>query len=257
VIAVVIVVATFAPVARVGIALTASNLSGCRVGTWNAFTRIARTPLSARTPNTVVSLPKIAVSLPKVAVSLPKMVTAYLRKHGAFPAAVPKTFETRRGLRPTEDILIRFVLEYLHIPYDAAIENKDVPYNSHERWEYCTWDGHALHVDYCDNRSDALHEIAHWLVSSRARRALPNYGLGTGNSGKNSLHELLGHRGQREEERASILGIEIERAFHQEWERTFINHQWDNADDPALYAKCRAWLSKRFLLLPPPSLPLT
>lgn len=98
-----------------------------------------------------------------------------------------------------------------------------------------TWDGKIWHFARLKNEADILHEIAHWIVSPAAARALPNYGLGTdpddgpftmqnlrpfldaagigeavrtlGRLAPDRLLELLDEKADREEELATVVTL--------------------------------------------------
>jgi len=73
-----------------------------------------------------------------------------------------------------------------------------------------------------------IHDIAHYVVASRRRRKLPEFGLG-------SSPDITRFRGklvvspkfaQKEEALASALGIYWEREFGMDWKSTFEDHYW-------------------------------
>jgi len=101
-------------------------------------------------------------------------------------------------VKNTRDVL--YVLDYYRMPYTLKKVDEDV----------ATWDGEKLWVGMLDtNRPDfLLHELAHWLISSR--RNLPNYGLGQSpDGGPDTKLSLSKEKAQLEEGRAALLGVII------------------------------------------------
>lgn len=99
-----------------------------------------------------------------------------------------------------------------------------------ERRKWCPeeaehpWSGRALHLKYTSGMivSDLCHDIAHWLVSAPERRVSPHFGL----------YDLALKRADAEEERASVLGILIERHMSVgNWKSTWEWHNWDQRGD--------------------------
>jgi hypothetical protein len=92
-----------------------------------------------------------------------------------------------------------------------------------------TWDGSLLRLAPCDaNSSDMFHELAHWLICSKRRRASPEYGLGTSRTALcYAKTEMRLRTCNKEESNASALGIAIERHLGFDWERTVRSHNWE------------------------------
>lgn len=100
------------------------------------------------------------------------------------------------------------------------------------------WDGKAIYLENLYDYSHLIHEIAHWLVASKKRRKLPEFGLGDPNgfgiTGDNLLI-LTFKKAQAEEERASAIGILAEKFLGFDWKRTYVYHNWN--DDPKIRRK--------------------
>tara|TARA_Y100001970_G_scaffold248983_2_gene319089 strand:- start:21554 stop:22318 length:765 start_codon:yes stop_codon:yes gene_type:complete len=100
-----------------------------------------------------------------------------------------------------------------------------------------SWDGTAVRTGSA--ASVLIHEVAHWLVASPERRALPDFGLGPGpETGRTELAEAARCVGddKREEEEllASLLGILLEASLGQPAISAFIEQNWLEAwDRPA------------------------
>lgn len=104
----------------------------------------------------------------------------------------------------------------------------------------------ALHWDGTDcaykgdTLSNALHELAHWMVADPERREVPNFGLGSSPSDNApwSDDEAMGefHRAnervvpepEEEEMDASVLGICYEYHLGLDAASTLESHSWDN-----------------------------
>lgn len=82
--------------------------------------------------------------------------------------------------------------------------------------------------------SDVLHHFAHYLVASGDRRKLPEFGLGPGfDTGKDDKAKdaaiITGYDAQREEGKASCLGILMERELGMNWKNTYKEHGWNES----------------------------
>jgi len=84
--------------------------------------------------------------------------------------------------------------------------------------------------------SELIHEIAHWLCASPARRRLYDYGLGSGNFSNMAVRRVDGI--DDDEEQASLLGILFERAFAMNWEQTWEDHNWAGHNRWAELGEC-------------------
>jgi len=73
----------------------------------------------------------------------------------------------------------------------------------------------------CD---DPAHELAHYMIAPPARRNLKRYKLGGIGSGNGKQSSLI------EEERASLLGILLQRAHGLDWKWTVGFHSWNTSD---------------------------
>jgi hypothetical protein len=89
--------------------------------------------------------------------------------------------------------------------------------------------------------SDIVHDIAHYLVASKKRRLLPEFGLGLSPDGraKSIVPVVTQGFAQREEERASILGILIEKHMGFDWQDTWLDHGWG----AGLYTNAVRWFN--------------
>jgi hypothetical protein len=89
---------------------------------------------------------------------------------------------------------------------------------------------------YADSPSNAVHEIAHYLVANKKQRTLSNFGLGRSPGDGFSTGYLApkyDNRGKSEEQ-ASLLGIVIECKFDMDWKKTYRNHNWIDFGHEAL-----------------------
>jgi hypothetical protein len=91
------------------------------------------------------------------------------------------------------------------------------------------WDGRALRR--ATEAYVLLHEVAHYQLASPARRRLPDFGLGPGpESGDRSRAEhravLHGIAREREEAKASLLGIVWEAELGQPALASFLDQNW-------------------------------
>lgn len=85
---------------------------------------------------------------------------------------------------------------------------------------------------YTNVESNALHELAHWLLASPRRRKHPSFGLGHPPCGKDyPLRFLSRDSAQREEELVSVLGILMEKTFRLPWKDTYEDHSWGDGVD--------------------------
>jgi hypothetical protein len=110
------------------------------------------------------------------------------------------------------------------------------------------WDGRALRA-----RTEAyvlLHEIAHFQIAAPARRRLADFGLGPGpESGDRATAErqaaLHGVAREREEAKASLLGIAWEVEFGQPALASFLDQNWlEGAGGPGAARHFRAVLAQ-------------
>jgi len=87
------------------------------------------------------------------------------------------------------------------------------------------WDGEIL---FGKSISNTIHDIAHWMVASPARRRIPEFGLGPSPDRESSRapRYLNGVSSRREEMRASLLGILLERQIGSPWKKTWKTHNW-------------------------------
>ncbi len=91
------------------------------------------------------------------------------------------------------------------------------------------WDGRALRS--ATEAYVLLHEVAHFQLAAPARRRLPDFGLGPGpETGLRGLAErrarLHGVAREREEAKASLLGILWERDLGQPALASFLDQNW-------------------------------
>jgi hypothetical protein len=104
-----------------------------------------------------------------------------------------------------------------------------IPVCDEEPAQSFSWDGSVLRT-----RSEPwviLHEVAHWLISPPARRALPDFGVGAGpESGRKAYAEaarVVDDATQQEDEAlSSLLGILLEAALGQPAIQAFLEQNW-------------------------------
>lgn len=109
------------------------------------------------------------------------------------------------------------------------------------------WDGRTIQTAY--GWSNVVHDIAHWLVCVPERRNLPEFGLGPGPDTQIEIdppRTVSDAFAVREEERASLLGIYLERVLGMDWTDTFSDHAWDNGTYDETYRRTQRWLEPRF-----------
>jgi len=109
--------------------------------------------------------------------------------------------------------------------------------------------GHAA-----DTAADLVHEIAHWLVAPPSRRMKPYFGLG--HPAAKKATRVSSKRAEREEWRASLLGIAILHDCGGDWYQMMHEHSWFEYTSAAATKSVRTildsfadkrWVSKRAL----------
>lgn len=124
------------------------------------------------------------------------------------------------------------------------------------------WDGENIATN--NKASNIVHDVAHWLVCSKNRRRLPDFGLSQGPDSGISISRIVTYKKERKEEaRASLLGILIERKLGMRWKETLIEHTWQKSDGSfkGFMTKTLAWLYSKGLIdrtlrpIVPPRLP--
>ncbi len=108
----------------------------------------------------------------------------------------------------------------------------------------CSWRGNTL--------SNNLHELAHWLVAAEYRRRWVNFGLGHGPEDNEWAWDAQDRRvsdqlADREECRASVLGIVMEWNLGLNPSDTAQDHNWDIPDGPSFNHQLK-WLVKKGLI---------
>lgn len=142
--------------------------------------------------------------------------------------------------RPSELHAIARILKFAH-----EIGIPVAPRHPEHSW---AWDGRTL-ATVKMNASDLAHDIAHWLVCSKKRRSMPDYGLEDGpQSGIKLKRKIKRAKEQIEEEHASILGMLIEKHFlsKERWATTFNDHGWNQ--DPLPRAGYKMAIRLRYLI---------
>lgn len=115
----------------------------------------------------------------------------------------------------------------------ALCERIGMPWEWHPRRDDLdwAWNGEALNLAHKspNGTSDMVHEIAHWLTASPKDRRKEDFGL----SGfrRNDFDQ---------EERASLLGILIERYLGFDWCYTWKFHNWDMQGETGWVCRKRA-----------------
>jgi hypothetical protein len=77
--------------------------------------------------------------------------------------------------------------------------------------------------------TNLVHDIAHFLVAPPERRWVAEFGLGTAPEGMRHIQAVVTMTTAEsllEEERASLLGILIEKALGMDWLYTMQDHSW-------------------------------
>lgn len=97
------------------------------------------------------------------------------------------------------------LLESVGMPWEAK---------RHGYEDWFGWNGKALRLN--ESISDILHEMAHWVVAPPKWRSCPDFGLESRSDSS----------ADREEGKASLLGILLERAMGLPWGDTFRDHNW-------------------------------
>lgn len=104
------------------------------------------------------------------------------------------------------------------------------------------WDGTDIACKEQD-ASNIIHDIAHWIICTPARRKVEDFGLGPGpDSGESCTTMVLtGKANSDEEEKASALGIWFEKQLNLDWKATADWHSWDWK-----YRAPRAWRDENY-----------
>ena len=100
------------------------------------------------------------------------------------------------------------------------------------------WDGRRFHVTWdLTIPSDFVHEVAHWILAPKSRRAIRDFGLGPPPFYESSSPLIVSTEyAENEESMASILGIAMERAMGWlNWKDTWFRHGWGG--DNGAYAR--------------------
>lgn len=111
-----------------------------------------------------------------------------------------------------------------------------------------SWDGHALSTE--NTIANLFHEISHYVIAPKCRRALVAFGLGDEPWGCRAPMTVGRSKAHQEEEQASVLGICYERALGLDWWKTALDHNWfqDDSDCDDEFLNTLAKLNKRGLL---------
>lgn len=89
------------------------------------------------------------------------------------------------------------------------------------------WDGQKLWSG--NNCSNLLHDLAHWQLCAADRRSKPDYGLGSGPESIGGVPRLVSMGAANKEEcRASVLGIVYEYCLGMASGKTFKEHSWND-----------------------------
>lgn len=96
--------------------------------------------------------------------------------------------------------------------------------------------------------AEGLHDIAHWLIAPPKRRRMEDFGLGAPGIPDGKYVPIA--KADEEEEKASLLGIAMERFLGLDWESTYLNHAWGDSYywREAMKLEPARSLAKRFLL---------
>lgn len=116
------------------------------------------------------------------------------------------------------------------------------------------WLGDGKNIIKTNNNSNALHEVAHYLVAHPERRNVVNYGLGACPDECNLGIKCTVHYNEmiHEEGLASCLGILYEKKFDMDWVATYHEHSWheDNGKNWKILSKelfDLGFLTKKYL----------
>jgi len=122
-----------------------------------------------------------------------------------------------------EDAVVRGILRDLGLSF-----TEDTPRGG----DLYLWTGTQFHIGEM-TAANIIHEIAHWLVATEEERSLPEFGLGEApEPGCRTVpREMPKEDAQLKEHLASTLGIQLELALGMPWERTYVEHGWDDTDE--------------------------
>ena len=128
-----------------------------------------------------------------------------------------------------------------------------IPLRHTPGWAF-QWDGKRI-ATHKQTHSSILHDIAHWCVAAPERRRVKEFGLGPGPDaeGTDAPYKVHFRTSQKEEERASILGILIELHLGMYPANTMEYHNWTGWDSRNLdgeddFGRTVSWLIKRGLI---------
>jgi len=123
------------------------------------------------------------------------------------------------------------------------------------QWYYGSWpDFDRKHGHAADTADELVHEIAHWLVAPPSRRMKPYFGLG--HPAAKKATRVSHKRAEREEWRASLLGIAILHDCGGDWYQMMHEHSWFENTSEATTKSVQTildsfadkrWVSKRAL----------
>lgn len=124
-------------------------------------------------------------------------------------------------MTPEQEAKIIALCERIGMPWEQAHERA---YTDHP------WNGRALNLlhrvhNNASPTSDLVHDVAHWLVAEPERRADPSFGL-------DQMAVFMEPEpgcpdDVAEEQRASLLGLLLERAMGMDWKYTWGFHSWE------------------------------
>lgn len=88
------------------------------------------------------------------------------------------------------------------------------------------WDGNSLLIQAGETNQNILHEISHWLVANKQARSKHEYGIGTSPDGPSVKQIYKRSRCQRDERRASLLGISFLAHYGLDIDYELGEHYW-------------------------------
>lgn len=122
-------------------------------------------------------------------------------------------------------------------------------YPEREPRDYVQWDGVASAIKGV-KASNLFHDVAHWLLCPKTRRAQPDFGLGrspdSGYKLPAPIPKVFYPAARLEEEKASVLGILLEARAGMKFQNTIVDHGWREARFPSRLGTLAKVMAKKF-----------